>query len=127
MRFMVRRGRRLAQVLTCAALALALSAGTAVRCFVDEAATGMACCAEMGRACDHASVQQGCCAVNAPGNESPAISSRIDHVRAPQLIAAPVENALWQASLRGHFVPDRDAGPTRLSRPTYLLISAFRI
>ena len=85
----------------------------------------MACCAEMGHACDHASVQQGCCAVNVPDNVSPALSSRID-VKAPQLIA-PVVNTPWQATLQEHSPPDRDDGPTRLSRHTYLVLSVFRI
>ena len=129
MRLMVRRTSRLPRVLVCAALTLALSAVTAAKCFVEDDGTqaGMACCAEMGHACDHASVQQGCCAVNAPDTGSPAISSRIDPVKPPQLIAVPVVNALWQTSLRRHPPPDRDDGPARLGRPTYLLISAFRI
>ena len=86
----------------------------------------MACCAEMGQACDHASVQQGCCAVNAPDNGSLAISSRIDHVKS-HVIAALTVNVVWQAPVAVQSALDSDAGPTRLSRPTYLLIAAFRI
>ena len=129
MGLMERRTPRLPRVLICAALTLALSAVTAAKCFIDGEGTesGMACCAEMGHACDHASVQQGCCAVNAPDTGSPAVSSRIDHLKPPQLIAVPVVNAIWQASWREHSPPDRDDGPTRLGRPTYLLLSAFRI
>ena len=129
MRLMERRTQRLPRVLICAALTLALSAVTAVKCFIDGEGTesGMACCAEMGHACDHASVQQGCCAVNAPDTGSPAVSSRIDHLKPPQLIAMPVVHAVRQASLWEHSPPDRDDGPTRLGRPTYLLLSASRI
>lgn len=125
---MVRRTPRLTRVLTCAALTLALSAVTAAKCYIDGAGseTGMACCAEMGHACDHASVQQGCCAVNIPDNISPGLSSRID-VKAPQLIALPVMNTHCQASLQEHSPPERDHRPSRPGRPTYLVLSAFRI
>jgi hypothetical protein len=128
MRLMVRRAPRYARVLTCAVLALALSAVTAAKCFADGAGSDarMTCCAEMGQECDHASVQQGCCAVNAPDNGSPAVSSRIDHVK-PQAVAVLAVNAVWQTPLRLQPALDSDAALTRLSRPTYLLISAFRI
>jgi len=125
---MTRRAARLARLLTCAVLALALSAVTAAKCFADGTGSdaSMACCADMGQACDHASVQQSCCAVDAPDNGSPAISSRIDHVK-PHVIAALTVNVVWQAPVAVQSALDIDARPTRLSRPTYLLIAAFRI
>jgi hypothetical protein len=127
MRLVVSRVPRLARVVTCAVLTLALSAVTAAKCFA--AGTGseakMPCCEEMGQGCNDAPVQLDCCVVQTSDAGSPALSSRIDHVK-PQLIAVLPVNVPWQAPLRQSAL-DSDAGPTRLSRPTYLLLSAFRI
>lgn len=125
---MVRRFSRFVRVLTSAALLIAFPVVSCARCLADtaESAARMACCAELDQDCGHASVQQGCCAVDTPDNGSLAISSRIDHVK-PHVIAALTVNVVWQAPVAVQSALDIDAGPTRLSRPTYLLIAAFRI
>jgi hypothetical protein len=126
---MVRRASRSVRVLTCAALAFALVAVPSARCFADVAARAakMACCAEMEQDCHHASVQQGCCALSAPDQGIPAVASRVDQGKAPT-VGLPAVNALWRwpASPPLFSLPD-DTVPKPSSRPTYLLVAAFRI
>jgi hypothetical protein len=125
---MVRCSSQSTRVLTSAALLIAFAVVPFAKCFADmsQSAVGMACCAEMDRDCGHASIQQGCCAVNAPDHGRPAISSRVDDVK-PQAVAVLAMNAVRQTPLQLQLPLDSDTAPTRLRRPTYLLISAFRI
>ena len=124
---MVRRITGTTRFLTWA-LALALAVVSSVTCVLgaEVSQEQKACCAAMNHDCGAAAIEHDCC-----GTEAPAFTSLASGTAASPLAApAPVVNVTDAASDCGSCLTASclDTGASPFSRrPTYLLVSVFRL
>jgi hypothetical protein len=110
------------------ALALALAVLPSATCLMGAEMTEAqkTCCAAMNHDCGEMAVQQDCCSATAPGLVV-AAGSPVSHLTPPALV---VVNIITAPEPVASFLESSafDAGaPQPSSRPTYLLVSAFRL
>ena len=124
---MVRRITRTTRFLTWA-LALALAVVSSVTCVLGAEASQeqKACCAAMNHDCGTAAIEHDCCATEAPAFTSLASGT----VASPLAVPAPAMNLTATAPDFGSCLTASclDTGASPFSRrPTYLLVSVFRL
>jgi hypothetical protein len=109
-------------------LAVALAVVSSATCLLGAEAhkTEMACCAEMSHDCGEIAIEQDCCALVPAPSSLGILGSLVAHLTAPPLVAMiPIAEPEPAASIDLSFIDARI--PASASRPTYLLVSVFRL